>query len=222
MALNRKGCVLMVLVSLMLACSQPEETPANNQSMVGATLPPVEPQAAEPITPPAPEPYQLPKRPDTPDPVLTVADVKLMTTPEQFAQALVATDPQVRLAAVQALKPSAANLADAPLQRLINMLDAEQDKTIVKEVALLLSKTCHPAVMMMLFNNLKRDTYNINIEALAVLGDIAGYRAVEKIDELLERLADDQSSVAQQIQPVAQEAKSKIMARNGKPLMCSW
>lgn len=222
MALNRKGCVLMVLVSLMLACSQPEETPANNQSMVGATLPPVELQAAEPITPPAPEPYQLPKRPDTPDPVLTVADVKLMTTPEQFAQALVATDPQVRLAAVQALKPSAANLADAPLQRLINMLDAEQDKTIVKEVALLLSKTCHPAVMMMLFNNLKRDTNNINIEALAVLGDIAGYRAVEKIDELLERLADDQSSVAQQIQPVAQEAKSKIMARNGKPLMCSW
>lgn len=222
MALNRKGCVLMVLVSLMLACSQPEETPANNQSMVGATLPPVEPQAAEPITPPAPEPYQLPKRPDTPDPVLTVADVKLMTTPEQFAQALVATDPQVRLAAVQALKPSAANLADAPLQRLINMLDAEQDKTIVKEVALLLSKTCHPAVMMMLFNNLKRDTNNINIEALAVLGDIAGYRAVEKIDELLERLAGDQSSVAQQIQPVAQEAKSKIMARNGKPLMCSW
>lgn len=222
MALNRKGCVLMVLVSLMLACSQPEETPANNQSMVGATLPPVEFQAAEPITPSAPEPYQLPKRPDTPDPVLTVADVKLMTTPEQFAQALVATDPQVRLAAVQALKPSAANLADAPLQRLINMLDAEQDKTIVKEVALLLSKTCHPAVMMMLFNNLKRDTNNINIEALAVLGDIAGYRAVEKIDELLERLADDQSSVAQQIQPVAQEAKSKIMARNGKPLMCSW
>lgn len=222
MALNRKGCVLMVLVSLMLACSQPEETPANNQSMVGATLPPVELQAAEPIIPPAPEPYQLPKRPDTPDPVLTVADVKLMTTPEQFAQALVATDPQVRLAAVQALKPSAANLADAPLQRLINMLDAEQDKTIVKEVALLLSKTCHPAVMMMLFNNLKRDTNNINIEALAVLGDIAGYRAVEKIDELLERLAGDQSSVAQQIQPVAQEAKSKIMARNGKPLMCSW
>lgn len=222
MALNRKGCVLMVLVSLMLACSQPEETPANNQSIVGATLPPVELQAAQQVVPPAPEPYQLPKRPDTPDPVLTVADVKLMTTPEQFAQALVAPDPQVRLAAVQALKPSAANLADAPLQRLINMLDAEQDKIIVKEVALLLSKTCHPAVMMMLFNNLKRDSININIEALAVLGDIAGYRAVEKIDELLERLADEQSSVAQQIQPVAQEAKSKIMARNGKPLMCTW
>lgn len=216
MMLIKKGYYVVLLALVISACSNSEEAPTQNNQ------PKTPPVIEAPVVQSEPEPYQLPKRPDTPEPILTIADVKAMTSPDQLAKALVAPDAQVRLAAVQALSPYATNLPDVALQRLINMLDADQDKTIVKEVALLLSKTCHPAVMVMLFNNLKRDTNNINIEALTVLGDIAGYRAVEKIDELLERLADDQSSVAQQIQPVAQEAKSKIMARNGKPLMCSW
>ena len=145
-----------------------------------------------------------------------------MTSPDQLAKALVAPDAQVRLAAVKALSPYAANLPDVALQRLINMLDADQDKLIVKNVALLLSQTCHPAVMVMLLNNLNRDMNSLNIEALTVLGDVAGYRAVEKIDQLLVRLENEQSITAEQIRPIAQQAKEKIIARNGKPLMCSW
>ena len=213
--LIKKGFYLVVLSSVILACSNTEDLPKNNNQ---TPTPVVEVSSVNT----EPEPYQLPKRPDTPEPVLTIADVKAMTTPEQLAKALVAPDPQVRLLAVQALAPFASNLPDAALQRLINMLDADQDKTIVKEVALLLAKTCHPAVMVMLLNNLKRDTNTINLEALIVLGDVAGYRAVEKIDQLLERLAVEQGVVAQQIKPIAEEAKGKIMARNGKPLVCSW
>lgn len=218
--LRQKWLYGLCLMSLIVACGQQPATTAKiDQEVATAEAALANPT---PVVDTSAKPYQLPKRSDKPDPVLTVADVKAMTTPEQFAQALVAPNAQVRLAAVQALMPSAANLADAPLQRLMNMLDAEQDKTIVVEVAHLLGKSCHPAVMMMLLNNLKRPTNSINIEAMNVLGDVGGYRAVEKIDQLLERLADEQTIVAQQVQPVAEEAKSKIMARNGKPLMCSW
>jgi hypothetical protein len=76
--------------------------------------------------------------------------------------------------------------------------------------------------MVMLLNNLNRDINSLNIEALTVLGDVAGYRAVEKIDQLLARLENEQSITAEQIRPIAQQAKEKIIARNGKPLACSW
>jgi hypothetical protein len=39
--------------------------------------------------------------------------------------------------------------------------------------------------MVMLLNNLKRDVSSINMEALKVLGDVAGYRAVEGIDDVI-------------------------------------
>jgi len=214
--LIKKGYYVVLLALVISACSNSEEAPTQNNQ------PKTPPVIEAPVVQSEREPYQLPKRPDTPDPILTIADVKAMTSPDQLAKALVAPDAQVRLAAVQALFPYAANLPDVALQRLINMLDADQDKLIVKNVALLLSQTCHPAVMVMLLNNLNRDINSLNIEALTVLGDVAGYRAVEKIDQLLARLENEQSITAEQIRPIAQQAKEKIIARNGKPLACSW
>lgn len=166
--------------------------------------------------------YVLPKRAEGEEAPITLADLKNMTKPDDFVKALVTADPQVRLAAVKALYPFANNLPDAPLQRLINMLDAEKDKAVVAEVANILGQSCHPAVMVMLLNNLKRDTNTINIEAMNVLGNVGGYRAVEGFDQLLARLDDEQSMTAQQIRPIAQHAKDKILDRNGRPLACSW
>lgn len=167
--------------------------------------------------------YQLPTRPDDPEPVLTLHDVQAMTSPEQLTKALVASDAAVRLAAVQGLNAFMGKLPDAALQRLINMLDAEQDTPIVMAVANLLGGSCHPAVMVFFLNNLKRDTNTINMAALNVLGDVAGYRAVEGIDLLLERLIDEQATQkAKDVRVEAESAKAKILARNGRPLLCTW
>lgn len=167
--------------------------------------------------------YQLPTRPDDPEPVLTLSDVQAMTTPEQLAKALAASDVAVRLAAVQGLHMFMGKLPDAALQRLINMLDAEQDTTLVMAVANLLGGSCHPAVMVFFLNNLKRDTNTINMAALNVLGDVAGYRAVEGIDLLLERLTDEQATQkAKDVRVEVESAKAKILARNGRPLLCTW
>jgi hypothetical protein len=146
-----------------------------------------------------------------------------MTTPEQLAKALAAPDAAVRLAAVQGLNAFAGHLPDVALQRLMNMLDAESDPSIVPAVAKLLGNSCHPAVMVLLLNNLKRDVSSINMEALKVLGDVAGYRAVEGIDTLLERLDDGQATpMANLVRSESNIAKDKILARNGRPLLCAW
>jgi hypothetical protein len=77
--------------------------------------------------------------------------------------------------------------------------------------------------MVLLLNNLKRDVTSINIEALKVLGDVAGYRAVEGIDALLERLDDGQATpTANLVRSESNIAKDKILARNGRPLLCAW
>lgn len=169
------------------------------------------------------EEYKLPTRPDEPDAILTIKDVQAMTTPEQLAKALAAPDAAVRLAAVQGLNAFSGNLPDAALQRLMNMLEAESDPSIVPAIAKLLGNSCHPAVMVMLLNNLKRDVTSINIEALKVLGDVAGYRAVEGIEMLLERLDDGQATpTANVVRSESIIAKDKILARNGRPLLCAW
>jgi hypothetical protein len=77
--------------------------------------------------------------------------------------------------------------------------------------------------MVMLLNNLKRDVSSINMEALKVLGDVAGYRAVEGIDALLERLDDGQATpTANLVRSEAEIAKAKVLARNGRSLLCTW
>ena len=169
------------------------------------------------------EAYKLPTRPDEPDAILTIKDVQAMTTSEQLAKALAAPDAPVRLAAVQGLNAFAGHLPDVALQRLMNMLEAESDPMIVPAVAKLLGNSCHPAVMVMLLNNLKRDVSSINMEALKVLGDVAGYRAVEGIDALLERLDDGQATpTANLVRSEAEIAKAKVLARNGRSLLCTW
>lgn len=216
---------LVILAMLTTACDRQESVDLQQQSeqATEAYKKTLEAQAKVEAQLSSKEAYKLPTRSDDPDPILTLKDIQAMTTPEQLAKALVAPDAAVRLAAVQGLNAFAGHLPDIALQRLMNMLDAESDPSIVPAVAKLLGNSCHPAVMVLLLNNLKRDVTSINIEALKVLGDVAGYRAVEGIDALLERLDDGQATpTANLVRSESNIAKDKILARNGRPLLCAW
>lgn len=216
---------LVILAMLTTACDRQESVDLQQQSeqATEAYKKTLEAQAKVEAQLSSKEAYKLPTRSDDPDPILTLKDIQAMTTPEQLAKALVAPDAAVRLAAVQGLNAFAGHLPDIALQRLMNMLDAESDPSIVPAVAKLLGNSCHPAVMVLLLNNLKRDVTSINMEALKVLGDVAGYRAVEGIDALLERLDDGQATpTANLVRSESNIAKDKILARNGRPLLCAW
>ena len=216
---------LVILAMLTTACDRQESVDLQQQSeqATEAYKKTLAAQAKVEAQLSSKEAYKLPTRPDDPDPILTIKDVQAMTTPEQLAKALAAPDAAVRLAAVQGLNAFAGHLPDVALQRLMNMLDAESDPSIVPAVAKLLGNSCHPAVMVLLLNNLKRDVTSINIEALKVLGDVAGYRAVEGIDALLERLDDGQATpTANLVRSEAEIAKAKVLARNGRSLLCTW
>lgn len=216
---------LVILAMLTTACDRQESVDLQQQSeqATEAYKKTLEAEAKVEAQLSSKEAYKLPTRSDDPDPILTLQDIQAMTTPEQLAKALAAPDTAVRLAAVQGLNAFAGHLPDVALQRLMNMLDAESDPSIVPAVAKLLGNSCHPAVMVLLLNNLKRDVTSINIEALKVLGDVAGYRAVEGIDALLERLDDGQATpTANLVRSESNIAKDKILARNGRPLLCAW
>jgi hypothetical protein len=222
---NQKGvCALLVWVLATTGCAQKEDEELQKQSeqVTAAYQKALEAEGKTDAQQAISSEYKLPTRSDDPEPILTVKDVQAMTTPEQLAKALVAPDAAVRLAAIQGLNAFAANLPDAALQRLINMLDAEKDPTVVPAVAQLLAKSCHPAVMVVLLNNLKRDGNNVNLEAVKVLGDAAGYRAVEGIEQLLARLDETPSPQHDVLRAEAESAKNKILARNGRPLVCAW
>lgn len=216
---------LVILAMLTTACDRQESVDLQQQSeqATEAYKKTLEAEAKVEAQLSSKEAYKLPTRSDDPDPILTLQDIQAMTTPEQLAKALAAPDAAVRLAAVQGLNAFAGHLPDVALQRLMNMLDAESDPSIVPAVAKLLGNSCHPAVMVLLLNNLKRDVTSINIEALKVLGGVAGYRAVEGIDALLERLDDGQATpTANLVRSESNIAKDKILARNGRPLLCAW
>lgn len=220
----QKGvCALVILGLLITGCTQKDDEELQKQSeQVTAAYKKALEAEGKSDNQQASSEYKLPTRPDEPEPVLTIKDVQAMTTPEQLAKALVAPDAAVRFAAIQALNAFAANLPDAALQRIINMLDAEKDSNITAAVAQLLAKSCHPAVMVVLLNNLKREPNNVNLEALKVLGDAAGYRAVEGIEQLLVRIEDTPSPQYEILKAEAENAKHKILARNGRPLVCAW
>jgi|GEM_PF-2236538 len=216
---------LVIVAMLTTACDRQESVDLQQQSeqATEAYKKTLEAEAKVEAQLSSKEAYKLPTRSDDPDPILTLQDIQAMTTPEQLAKALAVPDAAVRLAAVKGLNAFAGHLPDVALQRLMNMLDAESDPSIVPSVAKLLGNSCHPAVMVLLLNNLKRDVTSINIEALKVLGDVAGYRAVEGIDALLERLDDGQATpTANLVRSESNIAKDKILARNGRPLLCAW
>ena len=222
---KNKMFAIVVLAMLTSACDRQESADLQQRSeqATEAYKKTLEAQAKVEAQLSSKEAYKLPTRSEDPDPILTLKDIQAMTTPEQLAKALVAPDAAVRLAAVQGLNAFAGHLPDVALQRLMNMLDAESDPSIVPAVAKLLGNSCHPAVMVLLLNNLKRDVTSINMEALKVLGDVAGYRAVEGIDALLERLDDGQATpTANLVRSESNIAKDKILARNGRPLLCAW
>ncbi len=165
-----------------------------------------------------------PAGPVVPEPVLTVAAVMAMTNPDTVTKALTSSNTDVRLAAVNRLGVLAVQhpITDASLQSLINVLDSDSDDKVAAAAAQALGKTCHPAAMVRLLNNLKRSPSDVNAEAVAVLGDVAGYSATQALDEFVTSLEDDHSALATSLQTQAEQAKAKILSRNGRPVNCAW
>ncbi|MDO8416074.1 MAG: hypothetical protein Q7S87_07690 [Agitococcus sp.] len=166
-------------------------------------------------------PFKLPPRPeDTPEPVGPPPNVEAMTNPELVAQELASKDAQQRLAAVKRLGfLSAQNkIPDVALQRLINTYNADADASVVDAAARALGQTCHPAAILVLFNNLQRSIADVNVSAVVVLGDFAGFRASEALDTFVENLDDAKTVKSAQLRTEAAAAKAKILARNGSSI----
>lgn len=165
--------------------------------------------------------FRLPPRPeDTPEPVGPPPNVMEMTNPELVVKELNSKDKQQRLAAVKRLGfLSAQNkITDGALQALINVFNADAESNIVDAAAIALGQTCHPTALQILMNNLQRHTVEINLAAVSVLGDVAGFRAAEALDVLIENLEGSTAAKAAQLRTAAESAKAKILARNGSAI----
>ena len=163
----------------------------------------------------------MPPRPeDTPEPVGPPANVDEMTNPELVAKELASKDSQQRLAAVKRLGflSAQSKIPDVALQRLINTFNADTDASVVDAAARALGQTCHPAAMLVLFNNLQRSIADVNVAAVVVLGDFAGFRATEALDTFIDNLSDAKTTKSTQLQSEAAAAKAKILARNGSSI----
>ena len=143
-----------------------------------------------------------------------------MTNPELVAKELASKDSQQRLAAVKRLGflSAQSKIPDVALQRLINTFNADTDASVVDAAARALGQTCHPAAMLVLFNNLQRSIADVNVAAVVVLGDFAGFRATEALDTFVDNLSDSKTTKSTQLRTEAAAAKAKILARNGSAI----
>ncbi len=218
----KKSIRLYSLISmslLMLACSQNEEDVQAKSERISQEYQKqveAEEKAAE-----AASTFKLPPRPeDTPEPIGPPPNVDEMTNPELVAKELASKDVQQRLAAVKRLGflSAQSKIPDVALQRLINIFNADTDASVVDAAARALGQTCHPAAMLILFNNLQRRIADVNIAAVVVLGDFAGFRASEALDTFVENLDDAKTAKSAQLRTEAAAAKAKILARNGSSI----
>ena len=218
----KKSIRLYSLISmslLMLACSQNEEDVQAKSERISQEYQKqveAEEKAAE-----AASTFKLPPRPeDTPEPIGPPPNVDEMTNPELVAKELASKDVQQRLAAVKRLGflSAQSKIPDVALQRLINIFNADTDASVVNAAARALGQTCHPAAMLILFNNLQRRIADVNIAAVVVLGDFAGFRASEALDTFVENLDDAKTAKSAQLRTEAAAAKAKILARNGSSI----
>lgn len=140
------------------------------------------------------------------------------------AKVLTAKDAQVRLTAAHRLGVLAAEkpLSDAALQALINTFDGDEDAAVLAAAAEALGKTCHPAAMVRLLNNLKRPVSDVNAQAIVVLGEVAGFSATQTLDSFVSKLQDDKSVLANDLRTKAEQAKERILSRSGRRVNCSW
>ena len=207
----KKSIRLYSLISmslLMLACSQNEEDVQAKSERISQEYQKqveAEEKAAE-----AASTFKLPPRPeDTPEPIGPPPNVDEMTNPELVAKELASKDVQQRLAAVKRLGflSAQSKIPDVALQRLINIFNADTDASVVDAAATALGQTCHPAAMLILFNNLQRRIADVNIAAVVVLGD----SIVEISDNdpnFLQRLQEEKSAVESRIAAVEARAES--------------
>ena len=218
----KKSIRLYSLISmslLMLACSQNEQDVQAESERISQEYQKqveAEEKAAE-----AASTFKLPPRPeDTPEPIGPPPNVDEMTNPELVAKELASKDVQQRLAAVKRLGflSAQSKIPDVALQRLINIFNADTDASVVDAAARALGQTCHPAAMLILFNNLQRRIADVNIAAVVVLGDFAGFRASEALDTFVENLDDAKTTKSVQLRTEAAAAKAKILARNGSSI----
>lgn len=226
--LSRLWAVMSVSLALV-ACghSEQERQQAESERVSQEYKQQVEAQeqAASPATATGESTFTMPPLPPVaPEPVVTVQAVAALTNPDLVTKAMTAKDAQVRLAAVNRLGVLAIQhpITDAALQSLINVLDGDSDEKVAAAAAQALGKTCHPAAMVRLLNNLKRGVSDVNIDAVVVLGDVAGFSAIQAIDEFLTSIEDDRSAAAGSLRTQAEQAKAKILARNGRPANCAW
>ena len=218
----KKSIRLYSLISmslLMLACSRNEQDVQAESERISQEYQKqveAEEKAAE-----AASTFKLPPRPeDTPEPAGPPANVDEMTNPELVAKELASKDSQQRLAAVKRLGflSAQSKIPDVALQRLINTFNADSDANVVDAAARALGQTCHPAAMLVLFNNLQRSVADVNVAAVVVLGDFAGFRATEALDTFIDNLSDAKTTKSTQLQSEAAAAKAKILARNGSSI----
>lgn len=168
--------------------------------------------------------FRLPPRPeDTPEPVGPPPNVMEMTNPDLVAKELASKDSQQRLAAAKRIGflSTQSKISDGVLQPLINVFNADADPMVVDAAAFALGQTCHPTALRVLMNNLQRHTAEINVAAVTVLGDVAGFRAAEALDVLIENLEGTTTAKATQLLAAAEAAKAKILARNGSAICSS-
>jgi HEAT repeat protein len=169
-------------------------------------------------------PFKLPPRPeDTPEPVGPPPNVDVMTDPDLVAKELMSKDTKQRLAAVKrlGLLATQSKIPDSALQRLINTFNADEDQSVVDAAARALGQTCHPTAMLVLYNNLQRNVSDVNGQAIVELGNLAGFRAAEALDIFISKLDDASSIKATILRKQAEEAKAKILKRNGSPVCAS-
>ena len=210
---------LISLSFLMLACSRSEQDVQAESERISQEYQ-KQVEAEEKVAETA-STFKLPPRPeDTPEPVGPPANVDEMTNPELVAKELASKDSQQRLAAVKRLGflSAQSKIPDVALQRLINTFNADTDASVVDAAARALGQTCHPAAMLVLFNNLQRSIADVNVAAVVVLGDFAGFRATEALDTFIDNLSDSKTTKSTQLRTEAAAAKAKILARNGSAI----
>ena len=210
---------LICLSLLIIACSRNEQDLQAESERISQEYQKqveAEEKAAE-----AASTFKLPPRPeDTPESVGPPPNVGVMTNPDLVAEELVSKDSQQRLAAVNRLGflSTQRKISDGALQRLINTFNADDDTSVVDAAAKALGQTCHPTAMIVLLNNLQRRSADVNVAAVVVLGDVAGYRATEALDAFVDNLDGAQTAKLTKLQAEAAAAKAKILARNGSSI----
>lgn len=169
------------------------------------------------------KPQSEPTAVQTPaEPVRTPPPPPPLSEGDQLAKQLRETDPQRRVAAANRLgeMAEAGQLADGPLQQLINTYEMEDSPDVVDAVTLALGKSCHPAALDILVRSLNRDVLRISGLTLSILGANGDFKTMGILDALRKRLEDDSRPEAQLRLKEVNSAIKQIQLRAGRRVEC--